>query len=183
MTTPPVSPASARGAGYIFSSSLSSSWLSSHSRSFRACTHERARLDRAARDDARHRGVRHLADAAYRPSRYLPQGQPHDEVGHHRPVDHGDAGERDHVSLDAGAGVRERNWFRAELFRAAARAHYYLRGVPADLPEARRLHLSLIHISEPTRLLSISYAVFCLKKKKVRAPRRRGCRRRARAVG
>jgi len=30
--------------------------------------------------------------------------------------------------------------------------------------------LSLIHISEPTRLLSISYAVFCLKKKKHGAP-------------
>eukprot|EP00658_Telonema_sp_P-2_P018020 TRINITY_DN17048_c0_g1_i1.p1 TRINITY_DN17048_c0_g1~~TRINITY_DN17048_c0_g1_i1.p1 ORF type:complete len:151 (+),score=44.50 TRINITY_DN17048_c0_g1_i1:67-519(+) len=29
-----------------------------------------------------------------------------------------------------------------------------------------RKKLSLIHISEPTRLLSISYAVFCLKKKK-----------------
>eukprot|EP00658_Telonema_sp_P-2_P032999 TRINITY_DN24313_c0_g1_i1.p1 TRINITY_DN24313_c0_g1~~TRINITY_DN24313_c0_g1_i1.p1 ORF type:complete len:124 (+),score=5.68 TRINITY_DN24313_c0_g1_i1:70-441(+) len=29
------------------------------------------------------------------------------------------------------------------------------------------LVLSLIHISEPTRLLSISYAVFCLKKKKI----------------
>src|SRR5678815_5813161 len=28
--------------------------------------------------------------------------------------------------------------------------------------------LSLIHISEPTRILSISYAVFCLKKKKFR---------------
>eukprot|EP00658_Telonema_sp_P-2_P078871 TRINITY_DN748_c0_g1_i1.p1 TRINITY_DN748_c0_g1~~TRINITY_DN748_c0_g1_i1.p1 ORF type:complete len:174 (-),score=52.33 TRINITY_DN748_c0_g1_i1:5-526(-) len=28
------------------------------------------------------------------------------------------------------------------------------------------MFLSLIHISEPTRLLSISYAVFCLKKKK-----------------
>eukprot|EP00658_Telonema_sp_P-2_P017958 TRINITY_DN1701_c0_g1_i1.p1 TRINITY_DN1701_c0_g1~~TRINITY_DN1701_c0_g1_i1.p1 ORF type:complete len:158 (-),score=33.56 TRINITY_DN1701_c0_g1_i1:25-498(-) len=28
------------------------------------------------------------------------------------------------------------------------------------------MELSLIHISEPTRLLSISYAVFCLKKKK-----------------
>eukprot|EP00658_Telonema_sp_P-2_P055437 TRINITY_DN4406_c0_g1_i6.p2 TRINITY_DN4406_c0_g1~~TRINITY_DN4406_c0_g1_i6.p2 ORF type:complete len:155 (-),score=49.33 TRINITY_DN4406_c0_g1_i6:10-474(-) len=28
------------------------------------------------------------------------------------------------------------------------------------------MDLSLIHISEPTRLLSISYAVFCLKKKK-----------------
>src|SRR5450756_1140564 len=30
----------------------------------------------------------------------------------------------------------------------------------------RALHLSLIHISEPTRLGMISYAVFCLKKKK-----------------
>src|SRR5674536_202090 len=30
---------------------------------------------------------------------------------------------------------------------------------------SRRRPLSLIHISEPTRLLSISYAVFCLKKK------------------
>src|SRR5674536_332528 len=30
------------------------------------------------------------------------------------------------------------------------------------------LVLSLIHISEPTRLLSISYAVFCLKKKKIK---------------
>src|SRR5678815_918013 len=28
------------------------------------------------------------------------------------------------------------------------------------------LYTCLIHISEPTRLLSISYAVFCLKKKK-----------------
>eukprot|EP00658_Telonema_sp_P-2_P056629 TRINITY_DN4508_c0_g1_i13.p1 TRINITY_DN4508_c0_g1~~TRINITY_DN4508_c0_g1_i13.p1 ORF type:complete len:113 (-),score=28.86 TRINITY_DN4508_c0_g1_i13:70-408(-) len=34
---------------------------------------------------------------------------------------------------------------------------------PVKLPTR---HLSLIHISEPTRLLSISYAVFCLKKKK-----------------
>ncbi len=31
---------------------------------------------------------------------------------------------------------------------------------------AQVMKLSLIHISEPTRLLSISYAVFCLKKKK-----------------
>src|SRR5678815_2385463 len=30
--------------------------------------------------------------------------------------------------------------------------------------DAPHLLLSLIHISEPTRLLSISYAVFCLKK-------------------
>ena len=34
---------------------------------------------------------------------------------------------------------------------------------PGELAAA--LRLSLIHISEPTRLLSISYAVFCLKKK------------------
>src|SRR5450756_3093528 len=33
------------------------------------------------------------------------------------------------------------------------------------LPQ-REMHLSLIHISEPTRLGMISYAVFCLKKKK-----------------
>src|SRR5678815_513746 len=38
-----------------------------------------------------------------------------------------------------------------------------VRGIAAELRTA--LHLSLIHISEPTRLLSISYAVFCLKKK------------------
>eukprot|EP00658_Telonema_sp_P-2_P027566 TRINITY_DN21267_c0_g1_i2.p1 TRINITY_DN21267_c0_g1~~TRINITY_DN21267_c0_g1_i2.p1 ORF type:complete len:124 (+),score=28.03 TRINITY_DN21267_c0_g1_i2:472-843(+) len=40
---------------------------------------------------------------------------------------------------------------------------------PQKVPEAPwpvDVHLSLIHISEPTRLLSISYAVFCLKKKK-----------------
>src|SRR5674536_388823 len=39
----------------------------------------------------------------------------------------------------------------------SAAAHDVLRAVE---------ELSLIHISEPTRLLSISYAVFCLKKKK-----------------
>src|SRR5678816_3165599 len=32
-----------------------------------------------------------------------------------------------------------------------------------NLGESMELVLSLIHISEPTRLLSISYAVFCLK--------------------
>src|SRR5678815_1934039 len=32
----------------------------------------------------------------------------------------------------------------------------------SDLPIRAKVVLSLIHISEPTRLLSISYAVFCL---------------------
>src|SRR5680860_1790495 len=37
---------------------------------------------------------------------------------------------------------------------------------PVVCPPARRWSLSLIHISEPTRRTPISYAVFCLKKKK-----------------
>ena len=39
-------------------------------------------------------------------------------------------------------------------------------GAGSGIALCRRYLLSLIHISEPTRLLSISYAVFCLKKKK-----------------
>eukprot|EP00658_Telonema_sp_P-2_P060174 TRINITY_DN49166_c0_g1_i2.p2 TRINITY_DN49166_c0_g1~~TRINITY_DN49166_c0_g1_i2.p2 ORF type:complete len:276 (-),score=83.80 TRINITY_DN49166_c0_g1_i2:78-905(-) len=42
----------------------------------------------------------------------------------------------------------------------------YLPVVKSNPDEEALLGLSLIHISEPTRLLSISYAVFCLKKKK-----------------
>src|SRR5678815_117029 len=34
-----------------------------------------------------------------------------------------------------------------------------------DLGDEEAWEIGLIHISEPTRLLSISYAVFCLKKK------------------
>src|SRR5678816_4747665 len=52
-------------------------------------------------------------------------------------------------------------WIKAE----------YVSSVTSSLDEIRGdslsgYNLSLIHISEPTRLLSISYAVFCLKKKK-----------------
>ena len=35
-----------------------------------------------------------------------------------------------------------------------------------DIKAAELKNLSLLHISEPTRLRQISYAVFCLKKKK-----------------
>eukprot|EP00658_Telonema_sp_P-2_P072544 TRINITY_DN61675_c0_g1_i1.p1 TRINITY_DN61675_c0_g1~~TRINITY_DN61675_c0_g1_i1.p1 ORF type:complete len:104 (+),score=20.08 TRINITY_DN61675_c0_g1_i1:69-380(+) len=51
---------------------------------------------------------------------------------------------------------------------------YYFLGITGGVPNTLIgtisfvLWLSLIHISEPTRLLSISYAVFCLKKKKKR---------------
>eukprot|EP00658_Telonema_sp_P-2_P032121 TRINITY_DN23867_c0_g1_i2.p1 TRINITY_DN23867_c0_g1~~TRINITY_DN23867_c0_g1_i2.p1 ORF type:complete len:243 (-),score=77.07 TRINITY_DN23867_c0_g1_i2:77-805(-) len=39
-------------------------------------------------------------------------------------------------------------------------------GTQKTVSQSPKQPLSLIHISEPTRLLSISYAVFCLKKKK-----------------
>ncbi|WP_458793143.1 AAA family ATPase, partial [Campylobacter coli] len=42
----------------------------------------------------------------------------------------------------------------------------YLASAPKSNSSYNAINLSLIHISEPTRLLSISYAVFCLKKKK-----------------
>src|SRR5678815_3044882 len=47
---------------------------------------------------------------------------------------------------------------------------YYQLGIAYDYQQRyeesiKVYNLSLIHISEPTRLLSISYAVFCLKKK------------------
>ena len=45
------------------------------------------------------------------------------------------------------------DWQRAHLFN------------PRDVVPESNMPLSLIHISEPTRLLSTSYAVFCLKKK------------------
>ena len=44
-------------------------------------------------------------------------------------------------------------------------AHQVSRSLSSALDQRPTLILSLIHISEPTRLLSISYAVFCLKKK------------------
>ena len=37
-----------------------------------------------------------------------------------------------------------------------------------DLVYLDAIDLSLIHISEPTRQAEISYAVFCLKKKKIK---------------
>ena len=42
----------------------------------------------------------------------------------------------------------------------------YVEGGDIDLYLFNGFHLSLIHISEPTRQAEISYAVFCLKKKK-----------------
>src|SRR5674536_380047 len=56
-----------------------------------------------------------------------------------------------------------------ELPVAAANLMKYMQEQGMEVPAAPQ-PLSLIHISEPTRLLSISYAVFCLKKKKKKTP-------------
>ena len=45
-------------------------------------------------------------------------------------------------------------------------SHFPVEEEPARLVTSSIFTLSLIHISEPTRLGMISYAVFCLKKKK-----------------
>jgi len=65
--------------------------------------------------------------------------------------------------LDA-VGARDASFAARVLrgLRAAADAY----GVPALGGHTTVDVLALIHISEPTRLLSIPYAVFCLKKKK-----------------
>src|SRR5678815_2206574 len=62
------------------------------------------------------------------------------------------AGDIDGLPITADVGLEE----DIKALIAAAEDKYG----PVDV------FLSLIHISEPTRLLSISYAVFCLKKKK-----------------
>ena len=56
----------------------------------------------------------------------------------------------------------QERWIDEALFLVFAITPIYGTAILADAV----VLLSLIHISEPTRLLSISYAVFCLKKKK-----------------
>ncbi len=57
--------------------------------------------------------------------------------------------------------IAQKNDFCVEILDRHCRSRY-----SAEVLGDCIIHgLSLIHISEPTRLLSISYAVFCLKKK------------------
>src|SRR5678815_1775914 len=68
------------------------------------------------------------------------------------------------------ANARLRHAVHAKAVNFHAMYSSVLGGIVTDpafmvLPlDDHMVHLSLIHISEPTRLLSISYAVFCLKK-------------------
>src|SRR5660397_204114 len=52
------------------------------------------------------------------------------------------------------------------LLKGGTMLQYRLPGISRATQVVDGLILSLIHISEPTRLRRISYAVFCLKKKK-----------------
>src|SRR5678815_4220412 len=73
----------------------------------------------------------------------------------------------DMAEHDADLDLVRRDYARAvgaDQFRALA-LHFVLGAY--HVAHRYALGLSLIHISEPTRLLSISYAVFCLKKKKI----------------
>ena len=58
--------------------------------------------------------------------------------------------------------------YRSEFYKFCTQefAESYFIRIKEFVSWLRSQILSLIHISEPTRLLSISYAVFCLKKKK-----------------
>src|SRR5678815_886049 len=71
-----------------------------------------------------------------------------------------------HMSTDAGFKVRRLN----SVGNTEDGREFHKTEVVGKKEAPQRtsleLPLSLIHISEPTRLLSISYAVFCLKKKK-----------------
>src|SRR5678816_85097 len=75
-------------------------------------------------------------------------------------------------ALDHGRGLRELRRLARRNKRPDAGAKHAGDQVAQDTVSLRGevavdtvVELSLIHISEPTRLLSISYAVFCLKKK------------------
>eukprot|EP00658_Telonema_sp_P-2_P046744 TRINITY_DN35028_c0_g1_i3.p1 TRINITY_DN35028_c0_g1~~TRINITY_DN35028_c0_g1_i3.p1 ORF type:complete len:120 (+),score=28.15 TRINITY_DN35028_c0_g1_i3:138-497(+) len=89
-------------------------------------------------------------DVVYEPN-IFERPPPGDHHHHHNRVlndDEGDLDADDNVSNDQGRGDGG----------GGGDPHWRTHPMCDDL--------SLIHISEPTRLLSISYAVFCLKKKK-----------------
>jgi hypothetical protein len=86
------------------------------------------------------------------------KGNQHDEVGHHRPLRHGHAGEHDHVSLAARPGrYRKRHRLHSKLFRPAARADRRVRRIPPDLPASsastRPTNTSGKRFDQKTRLL------------------------------
>src|SRR5678815_5791663 len=69
------------------------------------------------------------------------------------------------LNLSPSAAI-DYDWFNGLGDRTKMTGEWLAYCQACPVPEiANVFNLSLIHISEPTRLLSISYAVFCLKKK------------------
>ena len=63
--------------------------------------------------------------------------------------------------------VAEEGFDDAKFTEEVEKLGYKVLGIEHQPYEKKGLFLSLIHISEPTRRTPISYAVFCLKKKKI----------------
>eukprot|EP00658_Telonema_sp_P-2_P044370 TRINITY_DN32236_c0_g1_i1.p1 TRINITY_DN32236_c0_g1~~TRINITY_DN32236_c0_g1_i1.p1 ORF type:complete len:222 (+),score=35.65 TRINITY_DN32236_c0_g1_i1:1-666(+) len=85
--------------------------------------------------------------------------------GYHHTMKEGDPVDAAQLKQAArGFGVQQEGLARID---ALLQCYEEVRRRVAEAP-GQDVALSLIHISEPTRLLSISYAVFCLKKKKKR---------------
>src|SRR5678815_2171428 len=108
----------------------------------------------------------HAAWQAGEKSHHLPPSQP--ALNHHR------AGRVNPVYLhhalrqiDPDNANLVHGWSPSVGSQAPTLAHRCRKGAihPIKPGHEGERDLSLIHISEPTRLLSISYAVFCLKKK------------------
>ena len=96
-----------------------------------------------------------------------------EEIGRYG-VGHGEKPGEGAASADVGArdkpGHQTSGDAGDERHGQAERGHVDVACSHRPVLEQRAQDLSLIHISEPTRLLSISYAVFCLKKKKNHIP-------------
>src|SRR5678815_1852577 len=69
------------------------------------------------------------------------------------------------INLRANSPPFHKSYLFDESLLSAVTPPSWYRSLKEKVDE-KVIYLSLIHISEPTRLLSISYAVFCLKKKK-----------------
>ena len=73
---------------------------------------------------------------------------------------------RDRFWLEGASGEQLRGKL-LELHRILKRIEYRKDAADGEIYRKLEAYLSLIHISEPTRLGMISYAVFCLKKKRI----------------
>src|SRR5262249_51076963 len=92
------------------------------------------------RHDSGDSTLRTLANARPRLVRSISQGRFQYSLGDHWTFGARDTSGADHVSLDAGPGVRERHRGYTELFRATAGVDCRVRGLRSHLSAAEGLH-------------------------------------------